>query len=97
MTFPEFSDMLEGFMFEERRQDDVLNQRTAWQTAHVMNATGKLRSRVKPDDLYTPMSSQPEKEPDDQPNIITRFDSKEAKEKYLEDLQKKFERPDGSQ
>jgi hypothetical protein len=88
MSFVEFFDMLEALVEEERRQDDITNQRTAWQTAHIMNSSGNYRRAIQPSDLYKPMSEQTEEEP--KQNIIKRFESKEQKEEYLKNLMSKF-------
>lgn len=82
-------DMVEAFAEEERRQDDVKNQRFAWQTAHLMNATGNYKKKIKPTDLYTPVD-EVEKSEIPKQNIVKKFTSKEAKAQYLERLQKKF-------
>lgn len=85
----EIMDMIEAYSFEERRQDDMLNQRVAWQTAHIMNSSGNYKKTIKPEDLYLPMDERVAK-PENKQNIIKRFDSKEQKEEYLKNLMKKF-------
>lgn len=87
MTLLEINEMLEAFIAEEQRQDDVISQRLAWQTSHLMNSTGNYKKRIRPTDLYRPKylnDSEPEQE------TVKRFNSKEEKEKYLKDLMKKF-------
>jgi allantoicase len=88
MSVTEFFDMLGAFVEEEQRQDDMLNQRVAWQTAHLMNATGNFKKKIKVEDLYKPRDSQTEETP--KQNIVKKFESKEAKEDYLKNLMKKF-------
>lgn len=84
----EIIDMIEAFTFEEQRQDDMENQRFAWQTAHIMNSSGNYKKMIKPQDLYLPVEERVAKPK--QQNIIKRFDSKEQKEEYLKNLMKKF-------
>jgi hypothetical protein len=90
MTFMEFHDMLSALVEEEKRQDDMLNQRVAWQTAHLMNATGNYKKKIKVTDLYKPMSEPSETEESPKQNIVERFETNEDKEEYLKNLMKKF-------
>jgi hypothetical protein len=82
--------MLSALVHEEKRQDDMLNQRVAWQTAHLMNATGNYKKKIKVEHLYKPMSEQEEQEESPKQNIVERFETKEDKEEYLKNLMKKF-------
>lgn len=84
--------MVVGVIEEEKRQDDVLNQRTAWQTAHLMNSTGNYKKRIKATDLYKPADYQQEGETEDEQkqNIVQRFDSPAQKEDYMKNLLEKF-------
>ena len=86
----EFFDMMDAFVEEEQRQDDVENQRFAWQTAHLMNATGNYKKTIKSTDLYRPLDYVEEDKEVPQQNIVKKFDSKEQKEDYLNALLKKF-------
>lgn len=86
----EIMDMIEAVVFEEQRQDDMLNQRVAWQTAHIMNSSGNYKKTIKPEDLYVPLDSRIKKEKPQEQKIIKRFDSKEQKEEYLNNLMQKF-------
>lgn len=88
--------MLEAFVEEEKRQDDMQNQRVSWFTAHLMNASGNLRRRIQPTDLYKPMAQRELEE--EQQNIVKRFETPEQKEDYLKNLLSKFgKNTDGSQ
>lgn len=80
--------MLEAHVEEEKRQDDVLSQRLAWQTAHLMNASGNFKKRISATDLYKPLAMQEEQKVS-QP-VVKKFESKEAKKDYLDKLFKKF-------
>lgn len=82
---------MEAFAEEEKRQDDVENQRFAWQTAHLMNATGNYKKAIKPTDLYKPLDYTEEQATNRQ-KIVQRFDSKESKEAYLDKLKNKFKK-----
>jgi hypothetical protein len=98
MTLVEFNDMLEAFVEEEKRQDDMENQRTSWFTAHLMNASGNYKKRILATDLYKPMNYEEQEK--EQQNIVKRFESKEHKEEYLKNLMSKFGKElntDGSQ
>jgi hypothetical protein len=95
LTLIELNDMLDAFAFEERRQDDMLNQRIAWQTSHIMNASGNMKKRIKPTDLYKPLEASEDEEP--QQNIVKRFETPQDKEEYLNNLMEKFgKNTDGS-
>jgi hypothetical protein len=99
LSLSEFMDLLEAFVEEERRQDDATNQRVAWQTAHLMNATGNYKKRIKADDLYKPMDSR-EPEQEVKQKVVERFETPEDKEEYLKNLMSKFGKElntDGSQ
>lgn len=37
---------------------DLEMQRTAWFTSLLMNVSGNLKKRIKPDKLYTPLEKQ---------------------------------------
>jgi glutamyl-tRNA reductase len=89
LSLTELLDMIEAMVEEEQRQDDMKNQRVAWQTAHLMNATGNYKKKIKTTDLYKPMVDVQEEETPKQ-NIVEKFESKEQKEEYLENLMKKF-------
>jgi hypothetical protein len=89
MSVCEFGEMLEAFVEEEKRQDDMRNQRTAWQTALIMTSSGNYKRPIQPTDLYKPIAYiASEEEP--QQNIVERFESKKQKEEYLRNLMKKF-------
>jgi hypothetical protein len=81
--------MIEAIVFEENRQDDMLNQRASWVTAHIMNSSGNYKRRIKPTDLYKPMAHQ-EQEQVEQQEVVECFDSPEQKTEYLKNLMKKF-------
>lgn len=95
----EFNDMLEAFVEEEKRQDDMENQRVSWFTAHIMNSSGNYKKRIKPTDLYKPIYFNEQE--DEKQNVVKRFESQEQKEEYLKNLLKKFGKDnvnmDGSQ
>lgn len=80
--------MLEALVEEERRQDDMQNQRTSWAVSHIMNSSGNYKKRIQPTDLYKPLSYVEEQE--EKQNIVTRFESPEHKEEYLKNLMNKF-------
>lgn len=88
MTLVELSEMMEAFTFEEQRIQDVENQRVAWQTAMLMNATGNYRKRINPIDLYKPIDFEEDVVEDQQ--VVERFESNEQKEDYIKNLMKKF-------
>jgi hypothetical protein len=95
LTLFELNDMLDAFNHEEKRQDDMLNQRIAWQTSHIMNASGNFKKRIKPEDLYKPMAHKEAEE--EKQNIVERFETPQQKEDYLKNLMKKFgKETDGS-
>jgi hypothetical protein len=88
LTLFEINEMLEAFVEEERRQDDMENQRVSWFTAHIMNSSGNYKKRIQPTDLYKPMAyKEQEKEKQE---IVERFKSPEQKEEYLKNLIRKF-------
>lgn len=91
--------MLGAFIEEEKRQDDMQNQRVSWFTSHIMNSSGNYKRRIQPTDLYKPMSHKEQEEA--KQNIVERFETPEQKEEYLNNLLKKFgkdkENTDGSQ
>jgi hypothetical protein len=88
LTLVEFMDLLDAFVFEERRQDDMKNQRVAWQTAHIMNSSGNYKKRIKVTDLYKPMDDRQEERVEQ--DVVKRFESPEEKEEYLKNLMSKF-------
>jgi Phage tail assembly chaperone protein, TAC len=90
LTATELEEMLEAFWEEEKRQDDVTNQRVSWQTAHLMNATGNYKKRIKSTDLYKPVEDVEQAEETPKQNIVTRFETAEQKEEYMKDLMSKF-------
>ncbi|MGG3561650.1 hypothetical protein ABES03_08600 [Neobacillus rhizosphaerae] len=79
--------MLEAFVEEEKRQDDMQNQRVSWFTSHLMNASGNYKKRIQPTDLYKPMDYREEQ---GNSNIVKRFESPSQKEEYLKQLMMKF-------
>jgi hypothetical protein len=87
LTLFEINEMLEAFVAEEQRQDDMENQRVSWFTAHIMNSSGNYKKRIQPTDLYKPMA---QRELEEKQNIVERFESPEQKEEYLNRLMKKF-------
>lgn len=98
MSLDELNDMAFAFIEEENRVNDIENQRVAWQTAYLMNASGNFKRRIKPEHLYKPLAEI--EEPTPKQNIVKRFDSKEQKEEYLRNLMSKFGKElnmDGSQ
>jgi hypothetical protein len=89
--------MLEAFVEEEKRQDDALSQRLAWQTSHIMNASGNYKKRISPTDLYKPMAHNEAEEENPQQNIVKKFETPQQKEEYMKNLMKKFgKETDGS-
>lgn len=90
MTLIEFNDMMNAFIEEEIRQDDVQNQRTSWFTAHIMNSSGNMRRAIKPTDLYKPLDYEEQQKVEQK--VIKRFESPEQKEQYLKNLMAKFDR-----
>lgn len=84
--------MIVGIIEEERRQDDLQKQLISWQTAHLMNATGNLKKRLQPSDLYKPMGYPQENEKENKPeqSIVKKFNSPAEKENYLQNLMSKF-------
>ncbi len=91
LTYVEICDLLEAFVAEEERQDDIVNQRLSWQTALIMNSSGNLRKQVKPTDLYRPKYMEGQQE-DTSQKVVKKFTSKEEKTKYLEELKSKFDK-----
>lgn len=79
--------MIEANIHEESRRDDVENQRVSWAVSHLMSATGNFKKRIKPTDLYKPLDTVQEEE---KKKVVKRFDSPEDKQKYLDDLKRKF-------
>lgn len=88
----EIMELMEAHIFEERRRDDIENQRTSWFTSHIMNASGNYKKRIEPSDLYKPLDERVQKEEVDNKTegVVERFDSKEQKEEYLKKLTSKF-------
>lgn len=88
----EIMELMEAHIHEERRRDDIENQRTSWFTSHIMNASGNYRKRIEPKDLYKPLDFKSEEDEveDKTEGVVERFDSKEQKEEYLKKLQGKF-------
>lgn len=98
LSVVEFFDMLEAFVEEEKRSDDMENQRTSWAVAHIMNSSGNYKKRIQPTDLYKPLNYVEETE--EEQKVVERFESKKAKEEYLQNLFAKFGKDlnmDGSQ
>jgi hypothetical protein len=98
----EIMELMEAHIHEERRRDDIENQRTSWFTSHIMNASGNYKKRIEPSDLYKPLEDRTEKkvEEDKTEGVVERFSSKEHKEEYLKKLTQKFgkeQNTDGSQ
>ena len=90
MSLADFYDMYDAFGEQLKLQDDIDTQRLAWQTAHLMTASGNYGKKgVKPTDLYIPLAEQEKKPSQD---IIKKFDSKDAKQNYLDDLMKNFDK-----
>lgn len=81
--------MVDAYLFIQEREDDMLNQRISWQTAHLMNATGNFKKKIQPTDLYKPLDYE---EDSDKQDIVKRFNSAEEKEQYLKDLMAKFKK-----
>lgn len=77
----EFVDMYEAHVDVVNEELDVEMQRTAWFSSLLMNASGNLKKRIKPDKLYTPLDKQKPKSADEQ---------KEYVEKQREELKEKF-------
>lgn len=50
------NDMVKAFSRKEEDEFDNKMQMIAWQTAMLMNSTGNYKKRIKPEDLYTPIS-----------------------------------------
>jgi hypothetical protein len=86
MNLTELMDMIEARVWAENRDSDLDTQRVAWQTAHLMNATGNFKKKIMPTDLYNPMDDSVEGEE----KVVKQFESTEQKEDYLQDLMKKF-------
>lgn len=96
LTLIEIFDLIYAFVEEEKRQDDMENQRVSWFTSHIMNASGNYKKRIQPTDLYKPLNWKEAEE--EQQNIVERFESPDEKKEYLENLMKKFGKEmDGSQ
>jgi hypothetical protein len=86
MNLTELMDMIDAHVWAENRDSDLENQRVAWQTAHIMNATGKYKKRITPTDLYNPDDMDENAEQ----KVVKKFESTEQKEDYLQELKKKF-------
>lgn len=97
MSVKDYYDMFEAHVEQQRLQDDIENQRVSWQTAHIMNSSGAYKKKLKPTDLYIPLAEQKEESTKPNKDVIKKFDSKEAKEEYLQNLLKGFGKVDGSQ
>lgn len=80
----ELMDMIEARVWAENRDSDLDTQRVAWQTAHLMNATGNFKKKILPTDLYNPQDEAQEQK------VVKQFESTEAKQDYLQELKKKF-------
>lgn len=52
----DLSDMVKAYSRKEEDEFDSKMQMVAWQTAMLMNSTGNFKKRIKPEDLYTPIS-----------------------------------------
>ena len=57
---PVLIDMLKAFSKKEEQEFDLKMQVVAWQTAMLMNSTGNYKKKIKPEDLYTPISEMKE-------------------------------------
>lgn len=88
LTLIEFFDLLEAFVEEEKRQDDMKNQRVSWFTSHIMNSSGNYKRAIKPEDLYKPIAQLEENNIEQE--VIERFESPEQKEAYLKNLLESF-------
>jgi hypothetical protein len=64
------------------RDRDFQMQKTAWQTAILMNSSGNYKKKIKPEDLY--------KSPYEKEVPKTKKQNNEDKEKVLADLKEKF-------
>lgn len=96
MSLFELLEMIEAMTEEEQRQDDMLNQRVSWQTAHIMNSSGNYKKRIEATDLYKPLAHKEEQA--EKQVIVEKFETPEAKQEYLENLMQKFQskKTDGS-
>lgn len=52
--------VLAQIRLEEEQQDEQM-QILAWQTALLMNSSGNFKKKIRPKDLYTPISEVKEK------------------------------------
>lgn len=52
LEIEDFVDMYVAFKEKENREFDKDMIKLAWQTAHIMNSTGRLKKQLKPTDLY---------------------------------------------
>lgn len=62
----ELLDMYEASSEITSEDFDIEMQRTSWFTSLLMNVSGNLKRRVKPDKLYTPLDKQKPKSYEEQ-------------------------------
>lgn len=78
--------MLDAVNKDEADKFKAHQQLIAWQTSLLMNATGNYKKQIKPSDLLP----KEEEKPDGKG--VNRLD-RDEKNKRLEDLMNKFEKP----
>ena len=76
--------MLEAVIEEEKRQDDMENQRVSWFTAHIMNSSGNYKKKIKPTDLYEPVTLREKKQ------VEQKRLTPEEKAEYITNLKKRI-------
>lgn len=89
MTLNEIVDMIEARVHEEQRQDDMENQRVSWLASLLMTTIVKSQGGKKtysPTELYKPLAMRKQEDK----AIVKKFDSREQKDEYLDNLKKKF-------
>lgn len=79
LTLSEIIDMAEAVVEDEKRKIEEQLWIVAWQTAHLMNATGNFKKTITPEKLLGKSASKE-----------IRYASAEEKKKALEEVKKKF-------
>lgn len=92
LTLPELYDMANAKVYYMHRKSDTEMQRTAWQTALLMSATGNYGKKgIDPKKLYKPVFDESGKPIEDKEEkaVYVAID-KEVKETKLRELIQKF-------
>jgi hypothetical protein len=85
LTLVEYNELVDAFVYEQKRKFEETHHLLAWHAANVMNASGNLKKPVTVEKL---IGGNKENRPTKQGRVMSR----EEQRRKLDELKKKFGR-----